>query len=306
MGEITEALRRAKLAEESQDIFRDSKPEDDESPPRARDWGGPAIDASEENFSHSKPAAAAQRLDDETPIVNIPRTMTDFWIPRAVLLEPPLAAAECFRHFAVKVNRELEQRDANSVLVTSALPDEGKTTVSCNLALAIASISGGRRTALVDLDLHRSAVRRAMGIVSTVGFEHVLSGEVPLQAARVATDLPGFDVYPISTPLHHTTQKAHELLAGPHLLTALKLLTRNYDRVVFDGPPGLLVPDVALVANHIPTCLVVTRRGVTKRSSYLELLDIIPREKLIGTFLNEESGFGRPSYAYYFEDAETE
>jgi len=59
MGEITEALRRAKLAEESQDIFRDTKPEDDESPPRARDWGGPAIDASEEGSARSKPEGSA-------------------------------------------------------------------------------------------------------------------------------------------------------------------------------------------------------------------------------------------------------
>ena len=120
MGEITEALRRAKLAEESQDIFRDAARGDDESPRRARDWGGPAIDASDEDYPRSKPAAAAQRPDDETPLVEIPRTMTGFWTPRAVLVEPPLAAAECFRHFAVKVNRELERRDANSVLVTSA------------------------------------------------------------------------------------------------------------------------------------------------------------------------------------------
>ena len=83
----------------------------------------------------------------------------------------------------------------------------------------------------------------------------------------------------------------------------MKLLAKNYDKVVFDAPPALLVPDVALVADHIPTCVVVTRRGVTKRSSYLELLSMIPEEKFIGTFLNEESDFGRQHYAYYFEDA---
>ena len=79
---------------------------------------------------------------------------------------------------------------------------------------------------------------------------------------------------------------------------------KDYDRVVFDGPPALLVPDVALVAEHIPACVVVTRQGVTKRSSYLELLSTVPEDRFIGTFLNESSTLGRPAYAYYFNDTE--
>jgi len=79
---------------------------------------------------------------------------------------------------------------------------------------------------------------------------------------------------------------------------------KEYDRVVFDGPPALLVPDVALVAEHIPACVVVTRQGVTKRSSYLELLSTIPEDRFIGTFLNEASTAGRAPYAYYFNDTE--
>ncbi len=304
MGEITEALRRAKLGEETQGFFRDSTGEDSKHPNFDRDFDEPPIDASQEDYSRTEPAAADLQQDRENARVEIPRTMTGFWIPRSVILEPPLREADCFRNLAVKVNRELDQRNQNSVLVTSALPEEGKTTVSCNLALAISSISGGRRTALVDLDLHRSSVTRVMGVVPKIGFEDVLSGEVPLQAARVPTNIPGFDIYPVATPLHHTTKKAYELLAGPHFQTALRLLSKNYDRVVFDGPPALLVPDVAVIAEHLQACIVVTRQGVTKRSSYLEILSIIPEEKFIGVFLNEAATNRRPRYEYYFEDAE--
>ena len=88
MGEITEALRRAKLAEEGQDIFGDSEPEEK----RDRDWGGSAIDTAQADSFHAEPAAANTNAE-----IQIPRTMSGFWIPRAVLVEPPLRAAECFR-----------------------------------------------------------------------------------------------------------------------------------------------------------------------------------------------------------------
>lgn len=303
MGEITEALRRAKLGKGGHDFFRDSAPDDRENPNRVRDLDGRAIDSAREGFSGSDPEAADMPLAGEQAAIEIPRTRTGFWIPRAVLVEPPLQGAECFRHFAVSINRELDHRRQNSVVITSSLPEEGKTTVSCNLALAIASISGGRRTALVDLDLHRASVSRVMGMAPRIGFEDVLSGAVPLQAARIETDLPGFDLYPIATPLHLTTQKSYTLLAGKHFLTALRLLAKNYDRVVFDAPPALVVPDVALIAEHIPACVVVTRNGITKRSSYLEILSMIPAEKLIGAFLNEASSLRHPKYGHYFEAA---
>jgi len=303
MGEITDALRRAKLDDQSKEIFRDSVPDGLETPPRARDWGGPPLEVAPDEPLDLE-IDPEEKRDEEPRRIEIPKTMTGFWIPRAVLVEPPVGGVECFRHFAVKVNRALEQRKQNAVLVTSALPEEGKTTVSCNMALAMASISGGRPTALVDLDLHRSAVSRVMGTVSKVGIEHVLSGDASLHEVRIETDLPSFDLYPVATPLHHTTRKAHELLAGPHFQTMIKQLSKHYDRIVFDGPPTLLVPDVALVANHVPACVLVTRRSVTRRSSYLELLSIIPRERLIGSFLNEESGLGRPHYAYYHEEDE--
>ena len=95
-------------------------------------------------------------------------------------------------------------------------------------------------------------------------------------------------------------REAHELLSGPHFQAAVNLLTNRYEKVVFDAPPVLPVPDVALVASHIATCVVVTRRGITRRRSYTDLLSVIPREKFIGVFLNDKPLIRRASsYAYY-------
>jgi Mrp family chromosome partitioning ATPase len=301
MGEITEALRRALSdGELAQRNPRDALPVDRESAPRDR--GSPPIDGSREDAAKSQPVGADLPRDGEATRIEIPRSKTGFWQPRAVVLDPPIRAAESFRHFAVRVSRALEQSGRRSVLVTSALPGEGKTTVSCNLALAISSVAGGRRTALVDLDLHRCTIRRTMEVAPPVGFERVLSGEVSLEAACIATDIPGFDIYPVATP----RREAHELLSEPHFKATIDLLTSRYEKVVFDAPPVLPIPDVALAANHIATCVLVTRQGVTRRRSYLELLSAVPDLELLGTFLNDTRDSRQAAhYAYgYAEDPE--
>jgi Mrp family chromosome partitioning ATPase len=302
MGEITEALRRARLEDEAARRGHESSPQrTEEDPHDTIDTQGPSIEAPLDD--PEKADLPELPIADAIRVQQISTSRTGFWTPRALLIDPPLRKAECFRHFAVQVNRELVRRGARSVLVTSALPQEGKTTVSGNLALAIASMAGGDRTALVDLDLHRGAIRRGMGVSASVGFERVLSGEAPLEAARIATDVPGLDIYPVAQPL----REAHGLLSGPHFQAAIELLESRYERVVCDAPPVLPVPDVALAADHVATCLVVTRRGITRRRSYQELLSIIPDAKIIGVFLNETRDFRRSKrYAYYDPEEDIE
>jgi capsular exopolysaccharide synthesis family protein len=297
MGEITDALRRAQndgVLEKR--TSRDALPVDEERRLRDREHASPLIDSSREDSADSKPSATDLPRDGGVTKIVVPRSKTGFWQPRAVVLDPPMPEAECFRHLAVRVSRKLEQGGQRSVMVTSAMPQEGKTTVCCNLALAIASMAGGRRTALVDLDLHRCSVRGAFEVRPLVGFERVLSGEASLEAARIETDIPGLDIYPAARPL----REAHELISGPRFKSAVDLLTSRYDKVVFDAPPVLPVPDVALAANHIASYLVVTRQGVTRQRLYRELLCVVPHAEFLGAFLNDTRNFrGGRQYEYY-------
>ena len=92
------------------------------------------------------------------------REKDEHWRARAVIVDPQSTSAVRFPHLAVRIRAELDRARVPSLLVTSALKGEGKTTVSTNLALALAMIASDRKVAFVDLDLRSASVAAVMGI----------------------------------------------------------------------------------------------------------------------------------------------
>jgi capsular exopolysaccharide synthesis family protein len=281
LGEITEALRRAKLERED---------------------AAPAL----RSYEEPRPSAPVQaRAPDRARApVEIPVGTGPGWAARAVLADDSGSVAEHYRHFALRIAREIAERRARTVVVTSALREEGKTTTACNLALALASMSAGRPLALVELDLRRPALAASLGLRPEVGIEEVLAGRTPLAKACIPTQVGGLDVY----AARRATRRAHELLAGRVLPSVLQELARGYDTVVIDTPPVLLVPDVPLAAAHIDATILVARVGVTRRRAFEEMLDHMNREKVLGVFLNQaRTPHHKRQYGYYLDqDAEDE
>jgi capsular exopolysaccharide synthesis family protein len=218
---------------------------------------------------------------------------------RVILVDPQRAAAQRFDQFALRIRRELHERDLRTVLITSALRGEGKTLTSCNLSLALASISAEHRVALVELDLRKPAASEVLMIRPQVGLERVLSGEAPLSEARIATELPSLDLFLIGRPV----AKAHELLSGALLARVLAELEKRYATVVLDTPPALLVADVPLILEHVGACVAVVRAGSTRLAALHDTLEVLPPEKLLGVFLNDAPAPRHAkSYGYYAED----
>lgn len=262
MGEISDALRRAE---------RERAGSRQEAAPGARRGAEPA------------PALRPELPPPQGPVIEIPRDKLLPWNARALLIEDQHLVAEHFRQFALHVDAELTRLGRHSVLVTSSISQEGKTLTACNLALALASMASERRIALVDLDLRHPSVARALGFQPAVGIEQVLSGEKPLAEARAATDVPHLDVFPARAHV----QRAHELLSQRALAASLAQLENAYQVVVIDAPPGLLFPDVSQILPHVGACVAVVRSGTTLRKAFRELIEELPPEKLIGSFLNE-------------------
>ena len=268
MGEFTEALRRAK--------------------------GASGSAAASEAVAFPRPEVPAPEEPAEP--VAIPFVHEDGDVARAVLVTPSGEPAERYRHFSIKVRRALQERRTRTVVVTSAVSSEGKTTTACNLALALASTSGKRRVALVDLDLRRPGAARGLGVVPRVGLEEVLRGRARLPDARLATQLASLDLFLVREP----TREAHELLAQEALGQVFQQLDSRYEVVVVDAPPVLFVPDVPLILAHGGACVIVAQPGITRRAAFQELLGLVPRERILGVFMNRsQQGSHRSSYGYY-------
>jgi len=307
MGEIADALKRANAARDKQaaSARRERRPGStagidsfvpppQPSPPVVREHN--YTDALELSDSFG-PLHEAPEREVELELSGGPGPHSS---ARAVLAQHHHGTAEAFRHFALRVSREAELLGNRSVLIVSALRGEGKTTTACNLSLALATMAGEKPTALVDLDLRRPALGRYLGSTSAVGIDAVLRGKSDLDRARVATNLPYLDIFPVVRPVPNP----HELLAADVLPDVLSMLRSRYHMIIIDTPPVLLVPDVELMLPYAGACVAVARSRMTRVDAFSQLVAMLPKEKFLGTFLNESRRRRDRKYVDYYLDEE--
>ncbi len=296
MGEITEALRRAREEANRKILLRRGP---DRRPAAAeQEAARTAIPTTSDESSPplSPPVDAAVRGHESA--VHIPDSKRGSWAERAVLVDQSGRFGVQFRQFALRVGSELERLGTRAVLITSAMTQDGKTTTACNLALAMASMAGGRRIALVELDLRRPSMSEALGVrCPQKGFERVLQGTAQLESAVLHSDA-GVDLFLVA----RSVDKAHEVLARRECGASIRAIVASYDQIVIDAPPVLAVPDVSLIISHVEACVTVARVGATPLSAFRAMTDVLPSDKIIGAFLNNaHSRRDSSRYNYYYD-----
>lgn len=279
MGEISDALRRARQPAPPRAANPMPAAPPDAPPPLAPPGRTPGPEA-----------------DRRGPRVELSASREGAWPARVVVVDGHGAAAEGARHIALRLRRELETRRARSLAVVSSERAEGKTTVACNLALAMASLTRGRAVALVDLDLRAPSVAEVLELPRAHGIDDVLRGRCALAEARVEIERPALDVYPVRVP----EADAHELLIAPSFAAVVDALEQRYDVTVFDTPPTLLVPDAPVIVERVGAAVAVSRARHTRQRAFATMLDLLPPGKLVGTVMNEGTLPGTErAYAYY-------
>ncbi len=181
------------------------------------------------------------------------------------------------------------------ILVTSALPEEGKTTTSINCAIVLAQKNA--RVLLIDADLRRPSIHRTMGIAVKPGLSNVLTGGVTLQQAVVRSQVPNLFVLPagISPP------NPAELLASTNMGDVLAELRSQYDHVVIDTPPTLPVTDAVIMSTRADAVILVIRAGRTTKQALRQACETLAQvsAKLSGVLLNAVD-LQSPDYYYYY------
>jgi capsular exopolysaccharide synthesis family protein len=183
-----------------------------------------------------------------------------------------------------------------SLLITSAGPGEGKSTIAVHLAIAHAG--QGQKTLLVDGDLRRPSVARRFGLTPKSGFSNVLTREVDWKDVLVpAPGKPYLFILPAGTPSHRAAD-----LIGPRMGDLLDEFAREFDLVIMDSPPllGFAEPlRMAAVANAV---IVVSQAGETKRKAVGGVLTALGRVRanVLGVVLNQiKRDTTADGYAYY-------
>ena len=181
-----------------------------------------------------------------------------------------------------------------SFLVTSAVPSEGKSTISANLAITMAL--SGARTLLIDCDLRRGALRETFGISSKIGFSEVLKQEVNWREVVVPTAYETLFVLPrgktLSQPSEHLLRESTEAL--------LKEMYQHYDYIIIDSSPVLAADDTTSLAPKIDATIFVVRLSYTSARLTKKALELLygRQVNIPGVILNFVDT-SLPEYYYY-------
>ena len=187
-------------------------------------------------------------------------------------------------------------RRLRSVLLTSASPSEGKSTVAAHLAATHASQH--KRTLLIDGDLRRPSVHRLYQVPNSVGLSNVLLQQISWRDAVIRIDDPqGLDVLPAGP----STRRASDLI-GMGLAEIIEEATREYDLVVLDAPPLLGFAEPLQMATAVDGVIVVARAGDTSRKALNTVITTLARLRanLVGVVLNEVHREVSAGYYYYY------
>jgi tyrosine-protein kinase Etk/Wzc len=183
------------------------------------------------------------------------------------------------------------------VLFTSSLSGEGKSFLSLNVAVSLALV--GRPTLIMDMDLRRPKLHKALNMLNFRGSSSYLTGEATLD--EVLQQVPGFEnLFIISCgpiPLNPS-----ELLSGPRLQELIEEARARFDNIIIDSPPIGLVTDAQLIGPFADVTLYAVRHNITNRS-YLKLVDLLYQEKRfpkLNVVLNSVKNKYSYDYRYYY------
>jgi len=200
------------------------------------------------------------------------------------LLKPQSFETEQFKILRTNLLFPTSGRSPRSIMVTSAVPGEGKSFVSSNLAISIAQ-SIQEYVLLMDCDIRRPCVHTRFGFKNVPGLSEHLTRGVPLNSLILKTAVNKLSILPGGRPPHNPS----ELLSSQHMSKLLQEVKYRYsDRyIVIDSPPPKLTAESAAISRQVDGVLIVVEHGRTPRNMVLDLMEIMGKDKILGVIFNK-------------------
>jgi protein-tyrosine kinase len=271
MGKIFEALEKA---------TRQTK-QKNAGPAKARKKGGsrPTNDGNVVPFNNLK--HSAQDLQFDSALV--------------AYHDPHSVEAELFKVLRTNLLFPDKGRPPKTILITSAMPGEGKSFVAANLAISIAK-GVEEHVLLVDADVRRASIHEFFGLGQTGGLSDYLQKGTNVSKHFVKTPVDKLTILPAGSPPDNPV----ELLTTQKMKALLQEVSRRYeDRfIIIDSAPSSLASETAAIAKYVDGFIIVVRAGKTPRKAVTEVIEQLGKEKVLGIILNRSDQSAKKYYGY--------
>jgi capsular exopolysaccharide synthesis family protein len=238
-------------------------------------------------------------LFDEDVLGQIPRERKD--IRGGVL---PFVQPDDKRHPFVESYRNLRSsllymaamgKGPHTLLVTSAVPNDGKSVTAANLAITLAM--GGARVLLVDTDLRKGTLHKRFNLQADTGLSEALTQKTDWHPAVKETNVPNLRLLPCGA----TTQNSSELFIGPAMEKFMQEANKEYDYVLFDTAPVMVADDVTSLAPRVDGVIFVIRAEHTSARVARAALDMLYQRKsrVLGLVFNSVRATSGDYYYYH-------
>jgi len=199
--------------------------------------------------------------------------------------------AEKFRFLGVRLRQLRQTRPLKKLLITSTVPEEGKSLVSANIAVTLAR-KKPQSVLLLEGDLRRPVLAREFGVSAPTGLSEWLRSQPTQLPVIYNLEEAGLCFLPAGSPPDNPL----ELMQSGRLSELFESLTASFDWIVIDSPPILPLGDTSVWTRLAEGVMLVVREGVTQREQLKRGLEALDQSKLLGTVLNDCSSVDRDHY----------
>lgn len=190
--------------------------------------------------------------------------------------------SEQFRTLRTNINFSMPDEELKTILFTSAIPGEGKSTISANIAVIFAQ--QGKKVLLIDADMRKPTTHYTFNRMNATGLSNLLIRDWDIDEVIQHTNINGLDLI-TSGPI---TPNPTELLSSKRMDKLIEQLSKRYDMIIFDAPPVLSVTDAQILAHRCDGTILVLHANKTEKSSVVKAKEslVSSQANIIGAVLN--------------------
>jgi non-specific protein-tyrosine kinase len=248
---------------------------------------------SQENETEKTEQVAAPRYF-QTRLVKIPPEILKK--NKIVSIDEDHPVNDQFKLLRTRILHRTRSSGHNTIQVSGFDSEEGKSMVSVNLAVSMAKDTR-QTTLLVDIDFRKPSIHKLLGLGSDIkGLKDYFENKLSLEEIFVSPNIDKLTVLPAGGKMLN----APEVIGSPRMESLVKELKERYpDRyIIFDSPGLNTCPDPLIFSEYVDAILLVARSDFTSQDSIETVMNLVPRDKLLGTVLNDSKCF--ESMAYYY------